>query len=212
MPITQLTENVRISDADSVAIKEVDDAGPTAPWCSTSPRPRRWSSCRPRRSWAWRTGSSCGAAQRRATPTSWPSRWAPDWNHKLFVNAELTPTDSANSPGLRLYEAIYQQYGKAISGGIGSFSQMGFTEAEIAVHALETIKGSYTVKSVNAAFKAVSNFDAGMLCQLWTYGSYPMHIPNNEDYTGHPGQRQDGHRPGLHPDLLGQPADRQLPP
>ena len=22
-----------------------------------------------------------------------------------------------------------------------------------------------------------------MLCQLWTYGSYPMHIPNNMDYT-----------------------------
>ena len=22
-----------------------------------------------------------------------------------------------------------------------------------------------------------------MLCQLWTYGSYPLHIPNNEDYT-----------------------------
>ena len=51
------------------------------------------------------------------------------------------------------------------------------------MHALETIKGSYTVKSVNAAFKAVSNFSTGMLCQLWTYGSYPMHIPNNEDYT-----------------------------
>ena len=37
--------------------------------------------------------------------------------------------------------------------------------------------------SVNAAFKAVSNFNTGMLCQLWTYGSYPLHIPNNEDYT-----------------------------
>ena len=22
-----------------------------------------------------------------------------------------------------------------------------------------------------------------MLCQLWTYGSYPLHIPNNADYT-----------------------------
>jgi hypothetical protein len=22
-----------------------------------------------------------------------------------------------------------------------------------------------------------------MLCQQWTYGSYPMHIPNNADYT-----------------------------
>jgi hypothetical protein len=60
---------------------------------------------------------------------------------------------------------------------------MGFTEAEIAVHALESITGPYTVQSVNAAFKAVSNFNTGMLCQLWTYGGYSLHIPNNEDYT-----------------------------
>ena len=84
---------------------------------------------------------------------------------------------------MQLYEAILKQYGKAVSGGIGSFSQMGFTEAEIAVHALETITGGYTVASVNAAFKAVANYNTGMLCQLWTYGSYAMHIPNNEDYT-----------------------------
>jgi hypothetical protein len=88
---------------------------------------------------------------------------------------------------MNLYKAIYQKYGQAVQpprgGGIGSFSQMGFTEAEIAVHALESITGPYTIASVSAAFKAVQNFDTGMLCQLWTYGSYSMHIPNNEDYT-----------------------------
>jgi branched-chain amino acid transport system substrate-binding protein len=36
---------------------------------------------------------------------------------------------------------------------------------------------------VNAAFKAVKDFDTGMLCQAWTYGDYPLHIPNNSDYT-----------------------------
>jgi hypothetical protein len=60
---------------------------------------------------------------------------------------------------------------------------MGFTEAEIAVHALQSINGPYTVESVNAAFKAVKDFNTGMLCQLWTYGDYPLHIPNNADYT-----------------------------
>ena len=84
---------------------------------------------------------------------------------------------------MNLYKAILAQYGKSVQGGIGSFSQMGFTEAEIAVHALQSITGDYTVQSVNAAFKAVSNFNTGMLCQLWTYGSYPLHIPNNSDYT-----------------------------
>jgi len=51
------------------------------------------------------------------------------------------------------------------------------------VHALESVTGAYTVASVNAAFKAVSNFNTGMLCQLWSYGSSPTHIPNNEDST-----------------------------
>ena len=58
------------------------------------------------------------------------------------------------------------------------------------MHALETITGPYTVSSVNAAFKAVSSFNTGMLCQLWTYGSYSMHIPNNEDYTVTPNNGQ----------------------
>jgi branched-chain amino acid transport system substrate-binding protein len=105
------------------------------------------------------------------------------WDNKLFVNAELLPPDDTNTTTMNLYKAILKQYGSAVSGGIGSFSQMGFTEAEIAVHALEGITGAYTVASVNAALKGVSNFNTGMLCQLWTYGSYPLHIPNNDDST-----------------------------
>jgi hypothetical protein len=84
---------------------------------------------------------------------------------------------------MNLYKAILKQYGSSVQGGIGSFSQMGFTEAEIMVHALESVTGAYTVPSVNAAIKAVKDFNTGMLCQMWTYGSYPLHIPNNADYT-----------------------------
>jgi len=107
----------------------------------------------------------------------------PKWNNKLFVNAELAPPDSTTSASMSLYRAILQQYGSSVSGGVGSFSQMGFTEAEILVHALESVTGAYTVQSVNAAIKGVSGFNTGQLCQLWSYGSYPMHIPNNEDWT-----------------------------
>jgi branched-chain amino acid transport system substrate-binding protein len=110
----------------------------------------------------------------------------PKWNNKLFVNAELTPPDTTNTPAMGLYKAILAQYGKSVSGGIGSFSQMGFAEAEILVHALESVTGPYTVASVNAAIKGVSNFNTGMLCKGWTYGSFPMHIPNNVDYTTTP--------------------------
>src|SRR5207302_10437852 len=107
----------------------------------------------------------------------------PKGKNKLFVNAEPTPPGSTGSASMSLDKAILAQYGHAVSGGIGSFSQMGFAEAEIMVHALEAVTGPYTVQSVNAAIKAVSGFNTGMLCQGWTYGTYPLHIPNNEDYT-----------------------------
>jgi hypothetical protein len=60
---------------------------------------------------------------------------------------------------------------------------MGFVQGEVATHALESIKGAYTIASVSAAFKAVSDFNTGLLCQAFTYGDYSEHIPNNMDYT-----------------------------
>jgi branched-chain amino acid transport system substrate-binding protein len=183
VPITQLTENVPISDADSVAIKEVDDAGPDGAVVLNFTPPEALV--------ILQAAQKLGIEDRVkewgcSTPCNTDflaQSLGPKWNDKLFVNAELTPPDVTSTATMKLYEAILKQYGKAVSGGIGSFSQMGFTEAEIAVHALETITGPYTVASVNAAFKAVTDFNTGMLCQLWSYGSYSMHIPNNEDYT-----------------------------
>jgi branched-chain amino acid transport system substrate-binding protein len=105
------------------------------------------------------------------------------WNGKIFVNAELTPPDGTNTATMNLYKAILSQYGSNVAGGIGSFSQMGFTEAELMVKALESVKGEYTVASVNAAIKGLKDVDTGMLCQKWSYGSYSLHIPNNMDYT-----------------------------
>jgi len=105
------------------------------------------------------------------------------WNGKIFVNAELTPPDGTNTATMNLYKAILSQYGSAVAGGIGSFSQMGFVEAELMVKALQSVTGEYTVNSVNAAIKGLKDVNTGMLCQQWTYGDYGMHIPNNMDYT-----------------------------
>ena len=107
----------------------------------------------------------------------------PKWNGKIFVNAELTPPDGTNTPTMQLYKAILSQYGSAVTGGIGSFSQMGFVEAELMVKALESVTGDYTVSSVNAAIKGLKDVNTGMLCQQWTYGNYSSHLPNNMDYT-----------------------------
>jgi branched-chain amino acid transport system substrate-binding protein len=194
VPIVQLTENVPITNADSVAINEVNDAGPNGAVILNFTPPDALTILQAAQKLGivdhvkmWGCSTPCN------TDFLAQSLGA-QWNSKLFVNAELTPPDSTNTPTMKLYKAILAQYGSSgphkVVGGVGSFSQMGFTEAEIAVHALEGIKGAYTVASVNAAFKGVTNFNTGMLCQKWSYGGYASHLPNNEDWTVTPNNGQ----------------------
>jgi branched-chain amino acid transport system substrate-binding protein len=184
VPIVQLTENVPISDADSVAIKEVDDAGPNGAVVLNFTPPEALIILQAAQKLGLEDHVKLWGCSTPCNTDFLAQSLGPKWNNKLFVNAELLPPDVTNTPTMNLYKAILKQYGKAVSGGIGSFSQMGFTEAEIAVHALESITGgTYTVATVNAAFKAVTGFNTGMLCQLWSYGSYATHIPNNDDST-----------------------------
>src|SRR5689334_5252443 len=182
-PIVQLTETVPITDANSVAIKEVDAAGPQGAVVLNFTPPEALIILQAAQKLGLENRVKLWGCSTPCNTDFLAHALGSKWNNKLFVNAELTPPDSTNSPSMALYKAILAQYGHAVSGGIGSFSQMGFAEAEIMVHALESVKGPYTVQSVNAAVKAVSGFNTGMLCQGWTYGSYPLHIPNNEDYT-----------------------------
>jgi branched-chain amino acid transport system substrate-binding protein len=179
----QLTETVPITDANSVAIKEVDAAGAQGAVVLNFTPPEALVILQAAQKLGLENRVKMWGCSTPCNTDFLAHALGPKWNHKLFVNAELTPPDSTSSPSMSLYKAILAQYGHAVSGGIGSFSQMGFAEAEIMVHALESVTGPYTVKSVNAAIKAVSGFNTGMLCQPWTYGSYPLHIPNNEDYT-----------------------------
>jgi len=183
VPITQLTENVPISDANSVAIKEVDDAGPNGAVVLNFTPPEALIILQAAQKLGLEDRVKLWGCSTPCNTDFLATSLGPKWNHKLFVNAELTPPDTTSTQSMKLYEAILKQYGSAVSGGIGSFSQMGFAEAEIMTHALESVTGAYTVASVNAAIKAVQGFNTGMVCQGWTYGSYPMHIPNNMDYT-----------------------------
>ncbi len=182
-PIVQLTENVPISDANSVAIKEVDDAGPNGAVILNFTPPEALIILQAAQKLGLENKVKLWGCSTPCNTDFLAQSLGAKWNNKLFVNAELTPPDGTDTSAMNLYKAILSQYGKSVQGGIGSFSQMGFTEAEIAVHALESITGPYTVASVNAAFKATKDFNTGMLCQQWTYGSYPLHIPNNSDYT-----------------------------
>src|SRR6266568_4550019 len=156
VPIVQLTENVPISDANSVAIKEVNDAGPNGAVVLNFTPPQALVILQAaqklgleNRVKLWGCSTPCNTD---FLATSLGSKW----NNKLFVNAELTPTNGTNSAAMNQYQSILKQYGTSVSGGVGSFSQMGFTEAEIAVHALQSVTGGYTVQGVNAAIKSVS--------------------------------------------------------
>jgi len=181
--IVQLTENVPITDANSVAIKEVNDAGPGGAVVLNFTPPEALIILQAAQKLGLENRVKLWGCSTPCNTDFLAKALGPKWNHKLFVNAELAPPDTANTPAMNLYKAILAQYGKNVSGGIGSFSEMGFAEAEIMVHALQSVKGAYTVQSVNAAIKAITGFDTGVLCQPWTYGKYPMHIPNNTDYT-----------------------------
>jgi branched-chain amino acid transport system substrate-binding protein len=183
VPITQLTENVPITDANSVALKEVNAAGPDGAVVLNFTPPEALIILQAAQKLGLEDRVKLWGCSTPCDTDFLAQALGPKWNNKLYVNAELAPPDSTSTPSMALYEAILKQYGGAVSGGIGSFSQMGFAEAEILVHALESVNGAYTAASVNAAIKAVSNFNTGMLCQLWTYGNYPSHIPNNVDYT-----------------------------
>jgi branched-chain amino acid transport system substrate-binding protein len=106
-----------------------------------------------------------------------------EWNEQLFVNAELNVVDH-DGPDTALYNEVREQYGPDIP--LGSFSQMGFLLAKIAVDQMLTIEGEVTKESVNEAILATEGYETDILCKPWYYGEAPMHIPNNTDWTTTP--------------------------
>jgi branched-chain amino acid transport system substrate-binding protein len=106
------------------------------------------------------------------------------WNHKLYVNAEMNDIHGDNGPDTKLYLSVLKQYGSAVSGGVGSFSQFGFTVGQLTVQALLSIKSkTYTKATVNAAIQNIKGFKTDFLCKPWYYGKANFHLPNNTDYT-----------------------------
>jgi branched-chain amino acid transport system substrate-binding protein len=183
VPITDFTEDVPLTSAASVAEKLVTAAGPNGAVVLNFTPPEALLILQAAQKANLEDSVKYWACSTPCNTNFLAQSLGPKWNDKLFVNAELTPLPGDNSATAQLYLAILKQYGSKVSGGVGSFSQMGFVDAEIATHALESITGPYTIASVSAAIQGVSNYNTGMLCQAFTYGTYAEHIPNNEDYT-----------------------------
>src|SRR4051812_13789620 len=179
IPTETLKDNVPIQDANSIALKVVQAAGAgggvvlnfTPPEALKILQAAQRLGLQDRVKWACSTPCNTDfLAQALGS----------QWDGKLGVNAELNLT-TANGPDSQLYRNVLKKYAPKIA--LGSFSQMGFTEARIATDALLKMKGAYTAKSVNAAFKAVKGFKTDILCKPWYYGSASLHIPNNTDRT-----------------------------
>jgi branched-chain amino acid transport system substrate-binding protein len=180
--IEQFKENVPIQDANSIAIKLVQAAGNDGAVVLNFTPPEALKILQAAQQQGLQDRVKTWACSTPCNTDFLAKALGSSWDGKLGVNAELNLT-SANGPNSTLYRAVLKQYGKNVTGGLGSFSQMGFTAAQIAQSALKTIKGDYTAKSVNAAFKAVKGFQTDILCKPWYYGDGPLHIPNNTDRT-----------------------------
>jgi branched-chain amino acid transport system substrate-binding protein len=185
-PITELTANVPIQDASSLALNLVNSAGSNG-WVVLNFTP-------PEALVILQAAQKLGLEDRVkgwgcSTPCNTDflaKALGPKWNHKLFVNAELTSPDDHNGPEMQLYKAILAKYGSSVAGGLGSFSEMGYLLGKFLKDALLTVNGPYTMQSVNAAIKALKNEKNELQCQPWVYGNYPLHIPNNSDFTTTP--------------------------
>jgi branched-chain amino acid transport system substrate-binding protein len=181
-PTETLKDNVPIQDANSIALKLVQAAGPQGGVVLNFTPPEALKILQA----AQRLGLQDRVKWACSTPCNTDflaDALGSQWDGKLGVNAELNLT-TANGPDSQLYRDVLKKYAPKIP--LGSFSQMGFLEARIATDALLKVKGAYTPQSVNAAFKGVSNFKTDILCKPWYYGPGSLHIPNNTDRTTTP--------------------------
>jgi branched-chain amino acid transport system substrate-binding protein len=182
IPTETLKDNVPIQDANSIALKLVQAAGSgggvvlnfTPPEALKILQAAQRLNLQDRVKWACSTPCNTDFLA---------DALGSQWDGKLGVNAELNLA-TANGPDSQLYRDVLKKYAPKIP--LGSFSQMGFVEARIATDALLKVKGDFTAKSVNAAFKGVSNFKTDILCKPWYYGNGSLHIPNNTDRTTTP--------------------------
>jgi branched-chain amino acid transport system substrate-binding protein len=180
IPIQDFTDTVPIQDANSVALKLVQAAGPNGgvvlnftPDQALLILQAVQKQGLTTKVKAWGCSTPCNSDFVAAALGS-------PWDGIFGVNAELN-LPSAAGPDSALYRQLAKK--ATLAFGLGSFSQMGFTEARIATSALLNMKPPYTLARVNQAFAAVRNFRTDILCAPWYFGKVPVHIANNVDRT-----------------------------
>jgi branched-chain amino acid transport system substrate-binding protein len=178
IPAKAFLETVPITDGPGLALKLVDAAGDGGGVVLTFTAPEALKILQG----AEQQGLIDKVKWACATPcndNSVSSALGPQWNGKLGINAELNLVD-ATTPDTQLWRAVLRKYAPGVA--VGSFSQMGFVAAKIAVGALLGIKGEVTKTSVNEAFKGIKDFKTDILCKPWSFGP-GVYLANYSDRT-----------------------------
>ena len=108
----------------------------------------------------------------------------PKWNNKLFVNAELTPLDGNTSQTAQLFQAMLKQYGTNVSGGVGSFSEMGFIDGRDRDARPGDRQGRLHDRLGERRVQGGQQLQhRACSARASPTATTPTHIPNNMDYT-----------------------------
>jgi len=185
VPITQLTDNVPIQDANSVAVKLTQQAGENGGVVLNFTPPEALKILQAAQQQGLADSVKAWGCSTPCNTDFLADALGPEWNGKLHVNAELNVTDH-DGPDSELYRSVMEKYGQNVTGGLGSFSQMGYLMGRFMTEALESVEGDYTLESVNEAVFNLKNIETDILCRPWYYGKAPLHIPNNVDWTTTP--------------------------
>jgi branched-chain amino acid transport system substrate-binding protein len=173
-------EKVPISDAEAVVLKLVDQAGEGGGVVLAYTPPDALKLLKAAEAQGlvdkvhWACPTSCNDA-------SLVKALGPAWDGKLAVNAELSLPGS-DDPDNTLYRAVMGSY--APDQPLGSFGQMGFLSAKIAADTLQDVPADQlTREGVNAAIRAVHDYETGFLCKPWYFGDLDAHVPSNTNRT-----------------------------
>ncbi len=113
--------------------------------------------------------------------TSVPGAVGPDWEGKIFINAELALLDS-NGPDMQLYRGVNKKYSP--DNPLGSFGQMGFVAAKMFTDTvLKLPEDQLTKEGINKAVLGIKNYKTDILCKPWYFQKMKLHVPNNTDLT-----------------------------
>ena len=185
IPIVELADNVPIQDANSIAVKLTQQAGENGAVVLNFTPPEALKILQAAQQQGLEDSVKTWGCSTPCNTDFLADALGTGFDDKLLVNAELNVTDF-DGPDSELYRSVMAKYGQDVTGGLGSFSQMGYLMGEFMTNALETVKGDYTVQSVNEAVFGLKNQETDILCQPWYYGKAPLHIPNNVDWTTTP--------------------------